>query len=77
MLEKTNINLNIHTINNQIMTLQKVVITDDEFKINELIRAGWDLKSVTAQHVAITGGTSFTSKLEGKFCFVLEKFESK
>ena len=59
------------------MTLQKVVITDDEFKINSLIKEGWNLKSVTAQHVAITGGTSFTSKLEGKFCFVLEKFESK
>ena len=77
MLEKTNINLNIHKLNNQIMTLQKVVITDDEFKINSLIKEGWNLKSVTAQHVAITGGTSFTSKLEGKFCFVLEKFESK
>ena len=77
MTERTNINLNIHKLNNQIMTLQKVVITDDEFKINSLIKEGWDLKSVTAQHVAITGGTSFTSKLEGKFCFVLEKFESK
>ncbi len=59
------------------MTLQKIVITDDEFKINELIRAGWDLKSVTAQHVAISTGSSITSKIEGKFCFVLEKFESK
>jgi hypothetical protein len=59
------------------MTLQKIVITDDEFKINELIRAGWDLKSVTAQHVAISTSSSFTSKIEGKFCFVLEKFESK
>ena len=59
------------------MTLQKIVITNDEFKINELIRAGWDLKSVTAQHVAIATSSTFTSKIEGKFCFVLEKFESK
>ena len=58
------------------MTLQKIVITDDEFKINELIRSGWNLKSVTAQHVSISTSSSFTSKIEGKFCFVLEKFES-
>jgi hypothetical protein len=59
------------------MTLQKIVITNDEFKINELIRAGWNLKSVTAQHVAIATSSSFTEKMEGKFCFVLEKFESQ
>ena len=59
------------------MTLQKIVITNDEFKINELIRAGWNLKSVTAQHVAVSTGSSRVEKMEGKFCFVLEKFESQ
>jgi len=59
------------------MILQKIVITDDEFKINTLIKEGWNLKSVTAQHVSISTSSSFTSKIECKFCFVLEKFESQ
>jgi|LakMenE01Jun11ns_1017448.scaffolds.fasta_scaffold6615057_1 hypothetical protein len=52
---------------------QKVIITKDHDVINGLINNGWIVKSVTAQHVAIATSSSFTEKMEGKFCFVMEK----
>jgi hypothetical protein len=48
---------------------QMVIITDSQYEVNNLIEAGWAVKSVTAQIVA-TGGSSH---LGGKFCFVLER----
>lgn len=55
------------------MTKQKVVITTDEIEINELINAGWCVKSVTAQHVA--PGVNYShSEVKGSFCFLLEKY---
>jgi hypothetical protein len=44
----------------------KVVITDSEREINEFLKHGWTVKSVTPQIVA-------TNSLESKFCFVLER----
>ena len=56
---------------------QKVVITSSEPIINNLILEGWEIKSVTAQHVAcsppVTQYTAPEIKMEGKFCFLLEK----
>ena len=55
------------------MTKQKIIITNDAFKINELIDAGWSVKSITAQHVA--PGVNYShSEVKGSFCFLLEKY---
>ena len=51
------------------MKEQKVVITKFDSTINSLIREGWVIESVTAQHVSTGSG----SHLEGAFCFVLHK----
>jgi len=48
---------------------QIVIITSSQSTINEHLRSGWRVKSVTAQHV-VTGSTS---QMRGDFCFVLEK----
>jgi hypothetical protein len=40
------------------MITQKVVITSDSSKINELIESGWVVKTVVAQHIATPTGTS-------------------
>jgi hypothetical protein len=50
---------------------QQIVITSDSSKINELIRQGWRVTSVTAQHIS-SGGSSYGS-IRGEFCFVLER----
>lgn len=47
----------------------KVIITDNEHTINNLLKEGWVVKFVSAQHVS-SGGTF---KEIGKFCFVLER----
>ena len=54
------------------MTEQKIIITNDQDTINEMIDKGWVVKSVTSQHVSTNGG-SFSSTEIGKFCFVMEK----
>lgn len=48
---------------------QKVIITNSQSDIQNLIDKGWRVISVTAQHVST--GSSY--HLEGKFCFILEK----
>lgn len=48
---------------------QRIVITESQIEINSWIENGWQVVSVTAQH--ITGGHSFTAK--GAFCFLIEK----
>jgi hypothetical protein len=50
---------------------QQIVITSDSYKINDLIRQGWRVTSVTAQHVS-NAGSSYSS-IRGEFCFVLER----
>ena len=49
----------------------KVIITDQEYEINDYLRKGWTVKFVAAQHVA--SGSNFAEK--GKFCFVIERKE--
>lgn len=51
---------------------QKVVITDSQYEIQNLINEGWRVVSVTAQHVSISG-SSYLSVNNGKFCFILER----
>lgn len=57
---------------------QKIVITKDESKINELIECGWYVKSVTAGSISTYAGgnTSLLGSEHGKFCFVLERVKS-
>jgi hypothetical protein len=47
----------------------RVIIADNTYDVNILLRDGWLVKSVTAQFVATGSG----SHLNGKFCFVLER----
>lgn len=51
------------------MKEQEVVITESQSDINDYIRKGWRVVSVTAEHVA----TGAPVKVCGKFCFILEK----
>lgn len=46
----------------------KVIITENENEINNYLKEGWKVHSVTAQFVST--GDSFS--MTGKFCFVLE-----
>lgn len=57
---------------------QKVIITKDESRINELIECGWHIKSVTAGNVSTYAGgnTCSLGSEDGKFCFVLERVKS-
>ena len=51
---------------------QKVIITDTDSRINEWLGNGWEIISVTAQHVA--PGVNYShQKVEGKFCFLLQR----
>ena len=54
------------------MTQQKIIITSDSSKVNELIDKGWIVKTIVAQHVA-TGFNYSHRELSGSFCFLLEK----
>jgi hypothetical protein len=51
------------------MKEQKVIISDEDFKIQRYIQEGWLIVSVTAQHVSAGAGYA----QYGKFCFVLER----
>ena len=46
----------------------KVIITKDEEKINQMLKEGWLIDSITAQHVA----TGYDVK-KGKFLIVFKK----
>ena len=50
---------------------QKVIISDVEYNVQDLLNEGWRVVSVTAQHVSIGGGNYTTNN--GKFCFILER----
>ena len=50
---------------------QKVIISDVEYNVQDLLNEGWKVVSVTAQHVSIGGGNYTTNN--GKFCFILER----
>jgi hypothetical protein len=55
------------------MNEYKVIITKDEEKINQMIKEGWFIDTITAQHVA-TGSIS-TSK--GNFLIVFKRLKLK
>jgi hypothetical protein len=46
-----------------------VLITKNESRVNQLLKDGWSVDSVTPQYVS-TGGNSH---LEGSFCVVLSR----
>lgn len=53
----------------------KVIITNKESWINELLGYGWTVDSVTAGHVAAatTGSVSYSKEVHGNFCFILSR----
>jgi hypothetical protein len=53
------------------MNDQKVIITDNAEDVNDLLKKGWHIVSITAQHVATPNAGAYQPIL-GKFCFVLE-----
>jgi hypothetical protein len=59
------------------MKNQKFLITKDENEVNEWINQGWEIISVTAQHVAAAGSHSYSETLRGKFAIVLQKQKSE
>jgi len=52
------------------MKEQKFLIVDDQNDINEWLNKGWEVISVTAQHVSITGSSVY--KVRGSFAVVLQ-----
>jgi hypothetical protein len=52
--------------------IQHFLIVEDEYKINSLLAEGWKILSVTAQHVAVSGGGN-PHWARGTFAVVLEK----
>ena len=50
---------------------EKVVICSTDSVVNMYLKEGWSVKSVTSQRVA-TYNASY-HKVEGGFCFVLER----
>jgi hypothetical protein len=57
------------------MKEQKVIITNDEEKINNLLKDFWKIISVTPQVVSSGSNRGSNNNLYGLFCFVLEKIE--
>ena len=49
---------------------QKIIISDSQYDVQNLIDKGWRVVSVIAQHVS----TSSSIPLKGMFCFILENF---
>lgn len=49
----------------------QVLITKNESRVNQLLKDGWGVESVTPQHMSTGGG----SHLEGSFCIVLSKLK--
>jgi hypothetical protein len=51
------------------MKEQKLIITESEKEINDWLDRGWEIVSVTAQHVS----TAWCVKISGKFAIVIQK----
>lgn len=52
----------------------KVIITNKELRINELLGYGWTVDSITAGRVfAVSNPHSVTKEVHGDFCFVLSR----
>jgi hypothetical protein len=55
------------------MKEQKFLIIDDASEVNSYLLDGWEVISVTSQHVAAAGSHSWSEKLEGKFAVIIQK----
>jgi hypothetical protein len=55
------------------MKEQKFLIVEDERSINDWLDKGWEVISVTAQHVSAAGSHSWSEKFEGKFAVIIQK----
>lgn len=54
---------------------QKILLTRDMEKVNVYLDGGWEIVSVTAQHVASGGNNDYhiAKDLEGAFAIVIQK----
>lgn len=54
---------------------QKIIITDSEYEIQKYLDMGWRVISITPQYVSTAaGGQRYGSeRVNGKFCFLLER----
>jgi len=57
------------------MKAQKFLIVEDERSVNEWLEKGWEVVSVTPQHVSVSmTGSSYNYRTEtGKFAVVIQK----
>ena len=56
------------------MTLeQKVLITSDQQKINDMISIGWVVKTIVAQHVSISTAVGYQQQIRGDFLILFER----
>lgn len=55
---------------------QKVLITQSEKDINDLIDKGWVVKNVVAQHVSIATSSSHSQQIKGNFLILFEREKS-
>jgi hypothetical protein len=55
------------------MKEQKFLIVESEKEVNDWLDTGWEVVSVTPQHVALSGSHSWSEKLNGKFAVVIQK----
>ena len=57
------------------MKAQKFLIVEDERSVNEWLEKGWEVVSVTPQHVSVSmTGSSYNYKtVVGKFAVVIQK----
>ena len=52
---------------------QRAIVADCAEIINEMLKDGWEIESVTPQHVSVS--TTSYGLVRGNFCFVLKKKE--
>jgi hypothetical protein len=55
---------------------QRFLIIDNEGEVNDWLKKGWRVISVTPQHVS-TGSTYASDKLRGKFAVVIQKVSTE
>lgn len=56
------------------MKEQMFLIVDDEIQVNHYLERGWEVISVTAQHVSVsTAAGGRTENMVGKFAVVIQK----
>ena len=67
-IENLNINKNVN------MKEQMFLMVDDADDVNHYLERGWEVISVTAQHVSVsTAAGGWTENMVGKFAVVIQK----